>query len=119
MSDLVISKIRAARSTPVPLDDRRTITIRRPSIFEGLSYCDEQSGKITLPVESLRKFVTDWQGFNQLDFWSGGTSEPVAFNADLLMEWVVDHPEVWNKLLNEVLAAFNRYLAARNDATKN
>jgi hypothetical protein len=118
-NNLILSKIRAARGAPVTLDDRRTVTVRRPSIFEALAYRDEQTGKITLPVESLRKFVTGWEGFNQLDFWGGGTSEPVAFNADLFMEWVVDQPEVWNKLLNEVLSAFNRYLAARNETTKN
>jgi hypothetical protein len=113
----IITKLRAGRASSVAIDNR-TFTVRRPTLHEYLQY-RTPDGKVYIPVDDLRKFVTDWSGFTELDFWGGGSGEPVKFDPDLFMEWVVDYPKIWSRLLNEILEAFNRYIASRDDIAKN
>jgi hypothetical protein len=113
----LIAKLRAKRASTVEIDGR-TFTVRRPTLHEYLQYRSPDN-KIHIPVEDLRKFVTDWSGFTEHDFWGGGSGDAVPFDHDLFMEWVVDYPKVWSRLLNEVLEAFNRYIQSRDDIAKN
>jgi hypothetical protein len=113
----LIAKLRAKRSGVVTIDGR-TFTVRRPTLHEYLQYRTEDN-RVHIPVEDLRKFVTDWGGFTELDFWGGGSSETVPFDPDLFMEWIADYPKIWTRLLNEILESFNRYINSRDDIAKN
>lgn len=117
MSQALINAIRKARQTRVTVG-KYTFTVRRPTVQEYLGYRTPDN-KIFIPVEDLGKFVSDWSGVTGLDLASSGDGDPVPFNADLFMAWIVDYPDIWTELINGILAAFNSYIAARDDQAKN
>jgi hypothetical protein len=127
MSQTLINAIRKARQTRITAG-KYTFTIRRPTVYEYLNYRVDSGEKdaegkpiykIFIPVEDLSKFVSDWSGVTGIDLASSADGNPVPFDPDLFMLWVVDHPDIWTALINGILAAFNSYIAARDESSKN
>lgn len=117
MSQTLINAIKKARQSRTTIG-KYTFTIRRPTVQEYLQYRTPDN-KIFIPVEDLDKFVSDWSGVTGLDLASSADGDPVPFDAELFMLWIVDHPDIWSALINAVLAAFNSYIAAREEDAKN
>ncbi len=119
MSDTgyIIRLIKQSRQKQVTVG-KYTFTVRRPTVQEYLSYRTPDN-KIFIPVEDLGKFVSDWSGVTGLDLASSAGGDTVPFNAELFMAWIVDYPDIWTELINGILAAFNSYIAARDDQAKN
>jgi len=70
-------------------------------------------------VLGVSKFVVDWKGFTELDFYSGGTSDSVPFDQALFIEWIKDKPDLWGDLINGVMSAYKKHREKAGESSKN
>jgi hypothetical protein len=72
-----------------------------------------------LPVkELLRRFVVGWD-LKEIDLVPGGNPVPADFDADLLVEWMLDRPDDWGDLSKAIKEGYTAYVARREAAVKN
>jgi hypothetical protein len=50
------------------------------------------------PLDMIYEFTVSWEGFTDLDIFSGGDSTPTEFDKELFVLWIKDHPEYWNQI---------------------
>jgi hypothetical protein len=134
MSAASIAKIKKARQTDVPIDGK-TFTIRRPTPLEAMEWLgdiDADKAKSffeqrfslknaewrALAWESLRCFVDDWPGMQEIDIIPGGVGAPLAFDREVFLEWVKDHPDIITQLGYHILMAWMNHLQAQDDMEK-
>lgn len=112
MSKTLIDKIRQSRQKQVTAG-KHNFTIRRPTNLE-ISKLRGKAETETL----LRDFVVGWD-LTELDIYSGGTADPVPFDADLFIEWVADRPELWKPLTETIVEAYKAHEDRQGDELKN
>jgi hypothetical protein len=111
----LIEKMRKARETRLAIGDK-TFTIRRPTDLEAteMRYSGTREA-----VQGIARFVVDWKGVTELDLYPGGEGKEAPFDSDLFVLWLEDHPEIWEDLINGVMAAYKAHEAKREAVTKN
>jgi len=114
MSKDLLSRLRAARGTRIPSHGVVFIG-RRPTAME---MAEMRSGAVR-QGDLITRFVTGWEGLREMDLVPGGGPDPVPFDAELFGEYIVDHPEHWEPIVNGVRAEFNAYEARMEESLKN
>lgn len=111
MSDLLIKKLRAARTVKAEVNGH-TFTCMRPTEGDILkkSYPDGLS--------IIEDFVVDWD-LKEEDIINSGSSDIVPFSKELWIDWVSDHAEVWEPLSSRILDEYQRYKEKKEDSAKN
>ena len=111
MGKVLLDKMRKAREKRVEVDGH-AFTILRPTDADAVAMAGRP------PLEFVERFVVGWD-MTELDLVPGGMAEPVAFDADVWIAWVRDHPEVWDALGMAILDAYESHVKAREAAAKN
>lgn len=114
MAKSLIDRIRAARQTTVE-SNGKTFIVRRPTLLEIV----DMRGKQINQGEVITRFVVGWGGFNEIDLVPGGGPEPVPFEPVLFSEYIADHAEHWEPIVNAVLTSYQDYQAKTEDSLKN
>ena len=114
MAKSLIEQIKAARQTRVP-SHGKTFVVSRPTDLEMM----DLRAKEIKQGEIITRFVTGWDGFTELDFVSSGGPDPVAFDAALFAEYIADHPEHWDAIVNAVIESYQAHQEATEESLKN
>lgn len=101
--DSLTEKLRKARESVVEVDGKR-YTIRRPTEAEQATV----SGQGATALDLVRRFVVDWE-LHEVDLIPGGSPVAVKFSAEAWVEYVDDHPELWEPLSNGIVAAIRAH----------
>lgn len=112
LMSLLIDKLRRARETKVQAGGFGFI-VRRPTALEMIEIQNQPRGRAILP------FVVGWEGVRELDLIPGGDPHPLAFDADLAREWLIDRIDLLAPLADAIFEAFRRHEATLEDAKKN
>ena len=104
-------KLRAARLHKVEAQGY-VFTIRRPTDYEAAQFGDTDRFDIVLD------YVEDWGEMRERDVIPDGGNDLVAFDRDLWREWIPDHPELWQPLLDKIVDAYTTHTQALDDAKK-
>ncbi len=129
----LIEKLKKSREKNVVIDGH-TFTIARPTPMQALEWLGNVDVNTTkawfdsnfaLSSASWREaawyaiahFVVDWD-LQEIDLIPGGTGASVAFDVELLHEWLLDNPAVLNQLALAVYEAWIVYLQQREDDEK-
>lgn len=111
----LIARMNAARERVVPLTDKLSVTLRRPTDLERLNYSN--SGGI--PRDKLFAHVVDWKGFTEADLVPSGSSDDVPFDAAVWALWIADHPQHWDAVVTELVAMLESRVTEPERAAKN
>jgi hypothetical protein len=114
MSKLLLQQLRKQRELKIPLDDRLSVTGRRPTDLQMTEL--QRDGRFG---DLGQKYVIGWDGFIEDDLVGGGGTDVVAFDADLWADFYADHPEHWEKIALAILDAYQAHAKATEDAVKN
>ena len=114
MSKSLIDRIKAARQTRVT-SHGKTFIISRPTDLDMM----DLRAKDVKQGDLITRFVTGWDGFTELDLVSSGGPDPVAFDAALFAEYIADHPEHWDTIVNSVIDGYKAHQEAVEDSLKN
>ena len=101
----LIERLRKSRQSKVSAGPFK-FTIRRPTDIEA------QTMQFTSHKEAIMcvmGFVIGWKGVKESDLVDGGLDEPVPFTPELFQEWVQDRADLWEELINGVLAAYEKH----------
>lgn len=107
-------KIRKARQSRVQ-SGAFTFIITRPTDIEMLEF----RGQKLKQRDILELFVVGWEGFKESDLYSGGTGEPVEFNAEIWKEWIADRPEHWTPITNAIIESYKQHEMQMEESSKN
>lgn len=110
-------KLRAARESWETVGEYQ-FQIRRPT---GLQLA--QWSALT-KVDLLAKLVVGWRRgdgspLQEIDILQSGDPHPVPFDADVLVEWVGDHADMFVALVERIDGVLLRIAKADEDAAKN
>ncbi|OGT01874.1 MAG: hypothetical protein A2143_02330 [Gallionellales bacterium RBG_16_57_15] len=115
MSKSLVERIRAARQTNVKVSGSITLVCRRPTDLEML---DIRSNPKT-PGYMITQFIDGWQGVTELHLFSGGTADEVPFDHEIYDEWIADHPEFWDAIVEAVVDGYKAHKASLEESAKN
>lgn len=110
MREINLAKFAEARQSALPLG-KHSVTLQRPTPWDVSA---AQGEGVRLDIEWAAKFVVGWD-FTEADLLPGGVPEPVAFNAAIFAEWVKDHPDTWQPLIQGVIAAYKAHEEALDE----
>jgi len=68
--------------------------------------------------ELIRIAFVGWN-LTELDLVPGGTDKPAEFDIDLALDWLMDEPEIYGKVLDAVIGMINAYNSRLKEAGKN
>lgn len=108
----LLEKVRKSRESKLTVG-AWTFTIKRPTDSEFVEHQQLRS------YELARLYVIDWAGVTEADMVKGGASDDVQFSRDLWIEFVNDHPELWDQIFDEILNAYRGHMENRLAAKKN
>lgn len=111
------------REHTVHLDDRRSITLRRPPEAQMGRLLSVVGEKATWSVgpEDVKAAVVGWAGFTEADLLGAtvGSSDAVPFDADLFALYIDDHLEDQTKIAKVLLDVVTEYVDKRGASEKN
>jgi len=130
----LIDKLKKSRQTNVDVDGK-IFTITRPTPMQAMIWLtgidgnplsQEDAKKFfdehfslhndvwrKLAQDAIEKFVVDWPGMQEIDIIPGGVGAPVAFDNDLFLLWVQDHPATVTQLGYKIFESWLNYLSAQ------
>jgi hypothetical protein len=119
----LIDKLRKQREFVFPVDEVKSLTIRRMSELEYTEFLSQKAIKdankeVVKLSDFIAKFVVDWRGFVEMDFDAGGDNTPVKYDAELLCEWMQDRMKLANDLADAIWKAFFEYLERKAEQEK-
>ena len=114
MAKSLIEQIKAARQTRVP-SHGKTFIVSRPTDLDML----DLRSRLVKQGEIITRFVTGWDGFTELDLVSSGGPDPVEFDAALFAEYIADHKEHWDVIVNAVVNSYQAHQEATEESLKN
>lgn len=105
-------KMRKAREVRIEVREHVFIVLR-PTDMDVMDF----NGGITPRI--LSRFVAGWENVKEMDLLPGGDPHPLAFDADALVEWVSDDPEIFAALINGMTDAYAEHQKKRAESVKN
>lgn len=105
-------KIRKSREVTVEAGEY-AFTVRRPTDLEMLVFSQ------TKDPAAMFDFVTGWKGVKEMDLFPGGGPEPVAFDREACKEWLSDRIEMFGKVSDAIIGAYEAHRKTQGDAEKN
>lgn len=112
----LIQRLLEARESWVDLGDGLRVKVRRPAEAELHAYLKARSD-----VDTHLRCVVGWEGFSQATLLGPevGSSDPIAFDADLWLHAARDRAEWLNAVAAGVAEAMEAHITARKAAAKN
>jgi len=120
MSEAIIKRLREARMWWLELEPGKSVRCIRPAEVEVAQHLFE-GGKLAVGIESVKRFVVDWQGFTEADLLGAaiGSTDPLPFDAALWAEVAADRKEWVAKVASAILEAAVRHHESKAEAAKN
>lgn len=110
MSASLIDRIRKEREFDVAVGGW-TFRVRRPTDYEiGLL-----RGDAAHPLRICARFVIGWSLLER-DVVVGGDAGPVPYTPELGEAWLEDHAQVWQPIVDALVAAYNAHAEALGEA---
>jgi hypothetical protein len=106
----LIDKIRLSRQSKVVVD-KYEFLITRPTDMDMVMLAGRDNEYV------LKKFVIGWN-LKEIDIIPGGSAIDIAFDPELFYEWVADHSELWNDILEAILDAYKKHRGSLDDLEK-
>ena len=104
MKQVDIDRYRKSRQSIVEAGKYR-FTVLRPTKLDVLRAASED-GAAALSLEFAIRYVVGWENVTEMDLYSGGDPEPVAFDADVFKDWLADQPELWAIVAKGIAEAY-------------
>lgn len=134
----LLEKLKKSRQLDVDAGGH-AFTITRPTPMQAMEWLKQQNGD-ALSMENMQAFfnehfslhndvwrqlaqyacehfVVDWK-LTELDVIPGGTGATLAFDKDVFMLWIEDHPNIVTEIGFHVFNAWLNYLEANSDNEK-
>lgn len=111
----IIARMNAARERNVPLTEKLSVTLRRPTDLERLTYA--VGGGI--PRDKIFTHVVDWKGFTEADLVPSGATDEVPFDAAVWALWIADHPQHWDAVAAALVEMIEARATEPDRAAKN
>lgn len=106
------SKLRKARLHKVKVNGYE-FTVRRPTDYEAARFGD------TDRFDVLQQHIENWSNVRECDILPGGGSqELVPFDRETWQEWLPDHPELWEPLLDKIVETYQLHQQELDNAKK-
>lgn len=122
---ILLETMRNQRKRWVQIRDGKEVQILLPTEYEVLRHFVEpgEPGKLNLKAdyEEVKTFVVGWKGFTEADFLTAavGSSDPIAFDADLWAAYVADNLECVRKVAQALLEGIGQRTLSREADAKN
>lgn len=101
----LLAKLRAAREIWLDGHEGRRYLYRNPTVVGFMAIKDTET------AEYLRATLIGWDGFTEAMLIPSGAATPAAFDVDLCIEWLEDHPDELMAVGNAAVAATSGRLA--------
>jgi hypothetical protein len=111
----IIARMNAARERIVPLTEKLSVTLRRPTDLERLTY----AGVGGIARDKLFNHVVDWKGFTEADLVPSGATDEVPFDAAVWALWIADHPQHWDAVITALVEMIEARATEPDRAAKN
>lgn len=108
-------RIRKARQFKRDIDGWRLI-LRRPTEEEGARIFTRDTVEF---VELAKEYVIGWEGVKESDIVVSGTTDDVPFDPDVWREVIVDRPELWRPIAEQITESWLNNRKAREERSKN
>lgn len=105
-------KMRKAREVRIEVREHVFVALR-PTDLDMLEFRDG------ITPRTLLRFVIGWEKVRELDLLPGGDPHPLDFDAEAMVEWAADDPEIFSALVNGITGAYAEHQQKRADAKKN
>ena len=102
MSQDIINRLRKNRQGRLERDNGKVILFKRPTDMEFVKLQSLEDGQFDV----IKRYVTGWEGYTELDLISSGTGESVEFHPLLWAEWIEDHPEEWKPISDAIMGSY-------------
>ena len=99
MSHPLVDRLRAQRQHK-PAVGAHTFIVQRPTQLQFASLRSVAASDLTAQAAAVLKYVTGWEGVTEHDIIAGGAPHPVAFDTELLGEWLQDRADLLLPLVN-------------------
>lgn len=119
-SATLIKRLREARMQWLDLADGKQVRIIRPTEVELVLHF-VKGHQISVGHDQAARYVVDWQGFSEADILGAavGSSDPLAFDADLWAELLSDHLAWVNTVSQGLVKLVTEHQAAAAQDAKN
>jgi hypothetical protein len=122
-SRALLAALKRKREKTVDLGDGKKVFFLRPAESEMASLLSGEGETRTwaIGVDHVRKCVTGWDGFTEVDILGAGVgaSDPVPFDADLWAELCGDDIAWVRQVADAILKSVVDHLQAEEAAAKN
>lgn len=110
---ILLGQLLRAREVKVPVNDRITLTIVRPTPMELDVESDpsDVEGK-RLSAHLIQTKVIAWEGVLENDVVPGGASDALPFDAALYRQWISDRKDLWPPLVEAFIKAIEAHKAS-------
>ena len=109
------NKIRKAREFTRTIEGWN-LRLRRPTDAEAAKIIGREQADA---LEVATTYVIGWEAVTEADLVKSGSSDPVAFDADVWAEVVADTPALWEPISTAVIDAWVSHNDKREDRSKN
>ena len=110
---VLLDKLRKSRESLVEIGDF-TLTVRRPTDAEIVAFRVKQITQ----EDILGKFIFGWKDVKEMDIIPGGDGSEASFDQELFADWIADRPQLWEPLINAVLASYDAHSQSIAEALK-
>lgn len=109
----LIERMQRSRERWLELKDGRALLLRRPTVTKlmDLSRGDRE--------ELVRQCLIGWRGFTEADVLPGGGSFQCDFALDVAVEWLLDRPQVFAEVIDDLHARVLEFVGATEADRKN
>jgi len=108
----LVERMRRARETWASVE-KWDFLVRRPTHYEAAQLRGAGAGEV------LRACVVDWRNVLESDLVPGGAADALPFDADVLVEWLLDRPTLLAGVLSAITEAVVADVNRREGAKKN
>ena len=114
--------MRRSMETAVPLEDGKSITVRRPTDLEFVTLGPKLLDPAISAVDHARMvypYIVGWKGFRPIDLFNGGGPEEAPFELGACTLWLERHLPELHKVIRAVLSAYTDNSNEKAEAEKN
>lgn len=101
-----LERLRAARETWIEAGGHQFL-VRRPTGFQLYKLSDD-GGESYYGERLVRAAIVGWRIPGNL-ILPGATTDPLAFNSDVCIEWLEDQPQLFAEVVAAIQAVIDRY----------